>query len=157
MAFTIEQRLVGLGLHDTKPEPGKTLTFTIDELKKFLAMIDANTAQKDRVGVVRFLSMPEDLKEEDIRLLMNEALGEFVAARSSPEEYVAKRYPELIARDAKIEEVRKRIGWVKQMVEHKTVRVELQYACGYCGCPEPPRDDLYPGQDYPRCPECQGC
>jgi hypothetical protein len=29
--------------------------------------------------------------------------------------------------------------------------------CPYCGSLEPYRDDLYPHQDWPRCPDCQGC
>lgn len=59
MAFTIEQRLVGLGLHDTKPVEGKTLTFTLDELEKFLAMIDKiNRVDNGRV----IIDLTEDTK-----------------------------------------------------------------------------------------------
>jgi hypothetical protein len=30
-------------------------------------------------------------------------------------------------------------------------------ACRFCGCAKPPRMDLYEGQDWPRCPQCNGC
>lgn len=33
----------------------------------------------------------------------------------------------------------------------------IPYACGYCGHDEPARMGLYEGQDWPRCPSCQGC
>lgn len=46
----------------------------------------------------------------------------------------------------------------KEQVEK---RIELAkkdlFACGWCGWHEPPVDDLWEGQDYPRCPNCQGC
>lgn len=31
------------------------------------------------------------------------------------------------------------------------------FVCGYCGFEEPPSDNLWPGQDWPRCPNCHGC
>lgn len=31
------------------------------------------------------------------------------------------------------------------------------YACLMCGHDEPPRMDLYEGQDWPRCPSCMTC
>lgn len=36
-------------------------------------------------------------------------------------------------------------------------QVGIEDWCPYCGCLEEPRDDLWEGQDWPRCPSCQGC
>ncbi len=113
--FTLDERLVGLGLHVTDPA-GDTLTFKRGEIEKFLELMDAAVARDDGVAFVVEMSAVgiSDMDEQDLRVLLQDAVGEFSAARTPAYEYVKRRYGSIkddVEFFDKVEEVQKRCRW----------------------------------------------
>lgn len=120
--FTLEQRLVGLGLHTVagRQEHEGKLIVPRAEMEKFLELLDAaNERDASTTFVIEVATgcdgTGEEMDAQDLRVLLQDAVGEFRNGRVPARVYVDRRYGASYttaeAFQRKVDEVEKRVAW----------------------------------------------